>query len=289
MPSSWFCRRHSWAAIIFVFGSFLLGCNVFDGVQDEPSTVDALLADARVAMTNGNAERAVRLLESAHERDSTHVGVRIELANALYAANGLDLFTVRSAVEHVSGVRAESPSENEMGAVCTGAPEPARSSDRFVPVSFEDEDWQAFASHREQMRRVSHLVVSGGLQRRAEAFAQESPRIRAKGYLLAALTRVSLRLLALQNEIEDANATLYVDVEDGVPRAFVACGGTVESIDGDEHALCRGAQGIRQAVSWLQARNDLIGSDQRSLIIDLLEAHVDAIQARHSCPGATSS
>jgi hypothetical protein len=270
-----------------MLGSVLFGCNVFDGVQPEPSSVDALLADARVAMTNGNSERALRLLETAHDRDSTHIGVRIELANAIYASNDLDLFTVRSAVEHLSGT-GDSPPNNGIEPVCTGGGDSAPSSRQFEPIMLE-EALEEFASYREQMRRVSRLVVTGGIQRRGEAFSKEPPSARVKGYLLAALTRVSLRLLTIQDEIQDTNTTLYVDVEDATPRAFIACGGTTESIARAERSFCRGAQGTQEAISWLQARNDLIGSDQSSLIIDLLEAHADAMQTRHSCAGATPS
>lgn len=286
MPSTCVCWRHCCVIGIFlILGFGFSGCNVFDGVQSEPASVEDLLADARIAMTKTNHQRAVRLLEEAFEKDSTHVEVRIELVNALFAAHGVDAFTVRSAVEHVNeGVR--SNSVDTEGDVCSDGVDPDRSPERFRVVTFEGQAVRTLLGQRERIRRASDLLVDGVLQQRAEAFGQQSPDVRMKGYLLAALTQVSLRMLALEQGVRETAGTLYVDTEAQPSWAFVACAGTEETLSRIEQSLCRLKDEAARAVAWLQARNEAVGSERTTFLIDLLEAHVAAAQVYLSCPAS---
>lgn len=289
MPSSWFCWRHFCAAVLVLVSIVsTLGCNAFEDVQPAPSTVEALLADARTAMTKGNHQRAVRLLETAFERDSTHIEVRIELASALYSVKGLDAFTVRAAIEHMNGKGASVASETAVGDICTSEPDSVGIADRLRGISFKDDAIQSLVEERETLQRVSQLVIQGGLQGRADAFAREAAEVRAKGYHLAALTRLSLRLEAVKEAVRGAKGTLFV-VSDGVTPAFIVCGEALNAVSRIERALCREQRGAVQAVSWLQARNDLIGSEQTALLIDLLETHIGALRTRLSCSSTTPS
>lgn len=271
-----------------LLSSGLLGCNVFDDVQPEPSDVEDLLADARVAMTKTNHQRAVRLLEKAFEKDSTHVEVRIELVNALYAAHGVDVFTVRSAVEHVNG-GVPSNSVDTDGDVCSEKVDPGRSPERFRVVSFEEEALRTLLGQWERMQRASHLLVEGVLQQRAGAFGRQPPDVRMKGYLLAALTQVSLRVIALEQVVRDATGTLYVDADAQPSRAFVACASTEEMLSRMEQSLCQLKDEAVRAVAWLQARNEVVGSERTTLLIDLLEAHAAAAQVYLFCPASSVS
>lgn len=289
MPSSWLCWRHLYAVVLVLVSIVaLLGCNAFEDVQPTPSSVEALLADARTEMTKGNHRRAVRLLETAFDRDSTHIAVRIELASALYAVKGLDAFTVRAAIEHMNGEGASLASEGAVGTICTVGADSAGTPVRLRGISFGDDAIQAIVEERKTLRRVSRLVVQGGLRERADAFTREAAGVRAKGYLLAALTRISLRLGAVERAVRETGGNLFV-VADGLLPAFIACGEALNTVARIERALCREQQGAQRAVSWLQVRNDLVGSEQTTLLIDLLKTHIRALQVRLSCSGTTRS
>ncbi len=261
-----------------------LGCNVFDGVGPSPNSVKSLLADARVAMTNGNAPRAVQLLETAFDSDSTDVEVRIELSNALYAANAVDLFAVRSTVEHLNGMEAQTTSEGSEAVVCTDDADPSGTPDRFPVISLVDHTGlQTLAAGRGQIQRVSRLVVDGVLNRRTEAFAALSAEVRSKGLLLAALTRLSRRLLAVRDTLSVTESTLLVDEDSTPPGALVACGPTVGDLDQVERSLCRHEEGVSQSVLWLERRNELSSSEQTALLLDVLKSHREALRTRLPC------
>lgn len=274
--------------LLLVLGTF--GCNAFSGIQPEATRVDDLLSDARIAIKKGEHQRAVRLLETAFDKDSADVEVRIELANALYAAHGVDVLSVRSAIDHVNGTGAGAETLAENTGDCTEPAPPADSTAQFLSVSFERDDAVGrLATEIEQFRRVSALVLEGVLQRRMDAFGEEPPRVRAKGYLIAALARVSTRLVLVRNVLQGTESTLYVAADSEGPREIAACGPTSGDVAQVEDALCRlGQSGVR-AVAWLRSRNDLVGSEQTSLLIDPLETHVDALRASLSCSGTTVS
>jgi hypothetical protein len=287
VSSCW--RLFGIVAVVSALGLGALGCNVFDGLGSSGRSVDELLADARIAMTNGRPDRAVRLLESAHEKDSTHVEVRIELANALYAAGGVDVFALRAAVEHLAGTGGEAGQPASDAAICTEGPRPARSPEAFVAISFgEAEALRPLVDRRNRLRRVSRLLVDGVLNRRSAAFAALSPEVRATGYVLAAVTRVARRLLAVREAALDTGSTVYVDVRETAASSVVACSPTDPDLRRVERVLCRLGEGIGQSVSWLQARNDLTNSAQTALLIDLLRAYAGALRSRLPCSGATA-
>lgn len=278
------------AFVLLVFGLAGLGCNVFDGLGPSPTSVEELLADARVAMTNGNPQRAVELLETAYETDSTNVAVRIELANALYAAPDVDLFTVRSAVEHLNGKGAEVPTGDSDAEVCTEGASSPRSPGRFLAISVEDHDGlQVLWAERDRIKRVSRLVVDGVLRRRAEAFAEAPVEVRSKGFLLAALTRLSRRLLGVRDALQATESALYMDQESDPPGALVACSPTTEDRDRVERSLCRHEEGVSQAASWLKRRNELFSSEQTSLLLDLLGTHREALRTQAACPASNTT
>lgn len=274
--------RHAFVLIVVLgLGTGTVGCNVFEAGEPNPTSVEDLLADARVAMTKNDPQRAVRLLEDAFETDSTDVEVRIELVNALYAAHGVDVFTLRSVLEPGNE---KATVADTAAPVCTDGGDSTRSSEEAtIFIDRETDRLQDLVGQREWMQRASRLVIQGVLERRPEAFAAEAHDTRAKGYLLAALTGASLRLMAVRTAVWETEGTLYVDDSRSSSRAFIACGPTTEAVARIERTLCRLEDGFSQAISWLRARNELVGSEQTNLLISPLETNASAVQARRAC------
>ncbi|MDZ4702096.1 MAG: tetratricopeptide repeat protein [Rhodothermales bacterium] len=91
-----------WMVVSMLFVS--AGCNVFEpfyseGASDDP---EVLLDDARYALQNGDPDKAVTFLEKAYEIDSTNTEVRVELASALFQANGIDLLMMKDLAEFIT-------------------------------------------------------------------------------------------------------------------------------------------------------------------------------------------
>ena len=275
--------------LLLIFGGIGLGCNVFDGLQSNPRGVEALLGDADVAMNKGEPQRAVQLLERAFEKDSTHVGIRVELVNALYAARGVDLVSVRAAIEQVNGTDATKEAVDGADANCSGAEEPSNNPASLSPVPIHDETALGqLATHADLFRRASQLLVDGVLRRRADALGAIPTSRRLKAYLLASLTRMGERLWAVREVLQETEGTLYA-AGGGASQtsAIVACGDTRGAREEVESALCRLKEGTGQAVSWLRTRNALASSEQASLLISLLASHGAALRTGPNCKAAT--
>jgi len=266
-----------------------IGCNVMDGLGPSPTGVDALLADARTALANGHPQRAVRLLETAHETDSTNVEVRVALSNALYAAQDLDVFTLRSAVERLNGKGTAPGPESSRKRICPEGVSPGRSPQRFRSVALGgDEALRRFANHQELLHRVFRLFVDGVLARRPGAFATLSPEMQAKGYLLAVLTGMGRHLGRVRAAVLETKTTLYLDTE-AARSILVACSPTPAARTLVSEALCRLQDETQRALVWLQARNDQVGSDQTGLLIEKLRRHAEILRGRSSCKPAAGA
>lgn len=286
MPSVCAWRDLLYVVALSVFVS-VVGCNVYDEVGPPATSVEGLLADARIALTNEKPERAVRLLERAYEKDSTDVEVRVELANALYAVHDLDVFAVQAAAEQLNGGEPVSETDRSARDACSNGIAPSRSPERFLSVSFDDESPLAMiAARRPQLQRVAHLLVEGVLARRLDAFAETSPMVRAKGYLLAGLTRTGRRLLDVRAAVRETESELYVDTETS-SASLVVCSPNTETRERVERAFCRLKSGIHQSLVWLRARNEHIHSDQSGLLIETLTQQAAALSGRRSCVEAT--
>ena len=288
MPAVSAWRGLFYAIALSIFAS-VAGCNVYDDVGPSATSVEGLLADARVALTNENPKRAVRLLERAHEKDSTDVEVRIELANALYAVHDVDVFAVRAAAKQLNGEKPVSGTDRGGQTACSNGVAPSGSPEWFLTVSFDAESPLGMVAARApQLRRVSSLLVAGVLARRPDTFAEMSPAVQAKGYLLAGLTRTSRRLLGVRTAVLDTESALYVDTETSSP-SLVVCSSGSEARAQVERTLCRLRSGIQQSLDWLQARNEHVHSDQTGLLIDTLTRQAATLLGRLSCARATDA
>ena len=274
--------------ILLIGGLFLGGCNVFDGLSPEPSSVDALLADARTALAAGTPSRAVQLLERAYDRDSTDVRVRIELGNALYAERGLDVFTLRAAAEHLVGASGSSDSSAAVrsspnGRSCTDGAQPELRSDRYDRIPVDADPLRRLADRAAVVQRVRRLVVTGVLGRRAEAFSTTEARVRRKGLLVGAVTAGATGVIDARAVLEATGSALYLDRAADPHRALVACAGTDASLGQNRDALCTLEAAARQGVQWLQTRNRLSETDRESVLIGPLRRLADAASARIDC------
>lgn len=286
-------QRISYLLCIGLVGVGVLvgGCNVFDISRADPDTVNALLDDARSALTAGNHARAVRLLEQAFDRDSTDIRVRIELANALLVDHGFDVFSLRTVAEHLGGSADSSGvskkyfsqfGRNE--SVCTGGVEPRASPDRYeeIPVQADPiQDWVAQAALVDRVRR---LVVTGALDR-VSAFEDARLELRRKGLLVGAVAVVASDVIDVYDAFQSTESTLYLDRGAPSGNALLPCAETEAALEHTREALCEFSAAGHRAGEWLRERARLSGSDQESVLVGPLSAVVEATSVHLSCSG----
>jgi len=274
--------------LLLMAGLLVGGCNVFEGLSPGPNNIDALVADARTALADGNASRAVRLLERAYDKDSTSVRVRIELANALYAERDLDLFALRAAAEHLAGT-SESSAPATAGkaahseSMCTDAARPESDANRYEAVPIEAAPLRRWVDRQSVVERVYRLVVTGVLERRPEAFSGATTSVRQKGFLVGAITVVANEVIGARAVIAGTGSALYLDRASNPHRALVVCSGTGDTLSENHNALCALSAAAQQGVQWLQARYRSSETDQGAVLIDRLQALSNAVGTRIDC------
>lgn len=290
------CRTSGFGpcVLLLIGGVFVAaGCNVFEGMSPSPTTVSGLLAEGRSALAEGEASRAVRLLERAYERDSTHIGVRVELGNALYADRGIDVFTVRAVLRHLgrdsisaTGARSSLDTAAREATVCTDGAQPRGGDGRYVPVPLDHESLRPLREHGATIERVRSLVVDGVLHERAVAFSDAAMRVREKGRLIGALTLLMSEIIRLQEKLTAVGGSLYRERRPSSP-ALVACAPTEDRLEEVRQALCQLGGAGEQAVEWLARRHALLGRGQNSVLIAPIETFIETVNGRAKCTGPT--
>ena len=271
---------------LVLLGVVLSGCNIFDGLVPSPDTVDALVEDARTALTAGHTTRAVRLYERAFEKDSTDVRVRVGLGNALYADRGLDVFALRRAAEHLTGAR-EPPGATAVAGgartatTCTDGARPA-SSTRYGAVPLGADPIQELTGHAPVVERVRRLVVAGALENRTRGFASAAPRLRRIGLLVGSVTTVARQVGKADRMFGEVPGTLFFDPESAPDGALVACAPTGVDLRRVHGALCRLGEAARQGAQWLRERTQSTDA-QSSVLGERLRTLDDVIRARIDC------
>lgn len=275
------------AWLVVVLGGLLVGgCNVFNGFSPAPNSVDVLVADAQTALAEGDASRAVHLLERAFKKDSTDVRVRVELGNALFAEQDLDVFSLRVAAEPLIGssVEALSASQASRGeTTCTEGACPETSSERYDAVPVDTASVRKWAERAALVRRVQRLVGEGVLERRRDAFTSTDVRIREKGLLVGAVATVANGVIDVHTTVEEMKSSLYLDHGANAGRALVACAGTKAELAQTHDALCSMGAATHQGRQWLQTRNQSSAKARGSVLIERLEVLADASNARIDC------
>lgn len=145
-------------ALAAVFLPVLSGCD-----ESIPSDPDDLLTDARIARQAGDIDRAVTLLERAHEADQADAIVRIELASSLLEQADLDIadldhiaqtFLEEAGATDGLGVSAPFASTAAKGGSCPYADDPT--AEPFDPRDFDE--YGQYLDRAQVARRVRELL-----------------------------------------------------------------------------------------------------------------------------------
>lgn len=184
------------------------GCNAFgfmyeDGASDDP---DVILGDARIAMQDGNPEKAVELLEKALEKAPDNQEIKIELASALFQANEIDLLMMKDLADFIADAEPNiiskiSISQNSNTCNFTGSSSSAR------PLQFEAEEaYIDLLNNTETLSRTLELL--------AQSFdISLSPDVAdhfiGNAYLMRAIATMGTSVLDIKAKADSLDATLY--------------------------------------------------------------------------------
>ena len=273
-----------WAVVC---ASLLAGCNVFDGLGGEGESEDpeVLLQDARAALSRGEPEAAVRYLERAYSLDPTNPEVRIELVGARFARAELDLITLQQLVDDING-----EADN-------GETDPPVASARRHEVAHQEQDgFCTFDEDRSSLEEFDYTASSAyqSIQVQIDTFRAARDlldgirpvvlnslpdRVQAQWYLTRAFTRVALAVSAVNEEVEQIDATLYR--LPSLQNSIGICASSEQALSEAEVQIkCDHLPKIVRALDELEMRNQLLDNPDISGVLDDLRLAVDVVGAQ---------
>lgn len=255
----------------------LAGCNVFEGIGSDSDDPQVLLRDARVALDRGDVQAAIDDLERAFELDSTHPEIRIVLAGARFKAADLDLITLKGLIEHINGVTETSSASQSVR---------HKANDAYCTFSADGGELEAFdyteAPEYQHIRAEieTFVAVRDLLDGVRPSDLEELPEeVRAQWYLTRAFTRIALTIDAINEEVEQTEATLYRLTQQ--QNSIGICAASRPALEAAEVRIkCEHLPQIVQGLDELTVRSQLLDEADISGVIDDLRQAVDIVGAQ---------
>ncbi len=253
------------------------GCNAFEfmygGESDEP---DVLLDDARIALQNGDAEKAIGLLEKALEKDPDNSEIKIELSSALFQANDIDLLVMKDLAAFISETPAVAPKAIASHVDACNFREDILAT-TILDFS-QDEAFQLLYEHTDVIERAIALlqdVLDG------DGITSLPDNILSNAHLMRAISNLAATVIDIDIYADLAQVTLH-----WLPRGGIGyCAVDQETLTQFEtFVLCEKMPAIDQAVEDLVSRQSLFGDTDSDLVTAVSDARAEiAISITASC------
>ncbi len=250
------------------------GCNVFEpfyeaGSSDDP---EVLLDDARYALQNGEPDKAVAILEKAFAVDSSNAEVRVELAAALFLANGIDVLVMKDLAEFITESSSSAGKHQRFNTSQALACSFAGNEAEVRTLHFEEEPaYLTIVEHSPIIDRVMALV-DGVLDNEGNL----SGNTDANRQMTRAIANLSAAIKLITRAVELAEGDIY-----SVGTSIGYCAPTQEALDAIETAIVCGRGALHyldNAAHALGRRQQLIDSDDTEFV-DLVQDLRDEISA----------
>ncbi|WP_022835214.1 tetratricopeptide repeat protein [Salisaeta longa] len=299
-------RPHRTLAVLICAAALLGGCNLFgSGSLDSADTVDELVADANVAISQGNYDKAVELLETAYEQAPENPEVRIKLSTALYGQAGLNVIDLKELVDYISGLEddaARSLFAPKAGLQCSlEAAEPDPAAQGYERIALEGVPALApFIDNEGVINRVAGNIIEMAFAQ-TEAFNELPADLKASWYTIAAFSNIGEAVLLVYNEAVARGGKLFRDANDSI----VFCAPEQTDLDAleceayriaEQENLIGSESELALALRFIEDKNTLYGSnDDTGIIPESLQRMITAIienidaEDRQECTGNTSA
>ena len=262
----------------FAIALFMLiaaGCNAFEFMYGDQNSndPDVILEDARIALQNGDAEKAVELLEKALDKAPESQEIRIELSSALFQANGIDLLTMKDLAEFISEQEATVSKASIMqSASCNFNEDPIFTRQ----LQFENEEaYVQLLNNSETLARSIELLATA---LELDAPTDLADHIIGNAYLMRAIASMGEAVLEIKATADALGATLHQRTNNSIGY----CAPTPSALAEIESViLCEQLPVFNAAIEDLLFRQNLLGLTESEL--------VDAVsQARDELNNVTS-
>ncbi len=195
--------------VVLSFGLLIAtGCNAFEFMHDEESDdPTVLLDDARIAMQNGDPQKAVDFLEKALAKAPENPEIRIELSAALFQANEIDLLVMKDLAEFISD---DQSTTSFSGGIAQKSPPACNFRDEIdttTRIDFNiDPAYLLLLENEETLQRAVELL-SNTLE--SEAAQELSDHVLSNAHLMRAIANMAASVIEIIQQADAAEATLH--------------------------------------------------------------------------------
>ena len=237
------------------------GCNAFEFLHDEDATSDPdiLLDDAQLALQNGDAEKAVELLEKALAAAPGNTEIELALSTALFQANDIDVLLLKELADFI----AEPDSDAGKVGSTTRYPACSFSEDPQRTTILRFDETAAYLSlfnHLEVLQRVLELLrTAAGVE--AGTTLDESAVSNAR--LMRAIATMAVAVIEIKTQADAAQATIHSLSSGGLGYCAVDQNALR---DLESFILCEKLLAIDQAVDDMVYRQQLFGASDNELV-----------------------
>lgn len=252
------------------------GCNAFEFMYSEDSDEpDVLLDDARIALQNGDTEKAIELLEKALEKAPENSEIKIQLSSALFQANDIDLLVMKDLAEFISETPASKRKIMQFTAV-TNMPACNFRDDVSTTTTIdfsEDASYQLLLENVDVLQRALDLLYDTLDSEEAAALTEN---VRSNAHLMRAISNLAVSIIEIKLQADAAQASLHR-----------LSNGSIGYCAEDESALtelesfivCEKLPAIDQAVNDLVSRQALFSSSDSELADAVASAREEITRA----------
>ena len=244
------------------------GCNAFEFMYSEDSDdPDVLFDDAKIALQNGDTEKAINLLEKALERAPDNPEIKIELTSALFQDSDIDLLVMKDLAEFIS----ETPATANKGFPLVSTQSmPACNFGEGVSSTeldfTQDPAYQLLSDKEDVLQRALELLYD---TLDTEEAAALHANVLSNAHLMRAISNMAVAIIEIKEKADEAQATLH-RLSNG---SIGYCASNEEALRALEtFIVCDKLPAIDQAVTDLVNRQTLFSADDS----DLAEALDDA-------------
>ena len=278
-------------------GVLLAGCNAF-GTGDTGSCNDTeeCLANAEVALDQGDYDSAVSALRTARENSPDNPEVRAKLSAALYGQADLDVFDLQGVAEYVSdleenaetAVRTKTHVGNTLACNVSSA-EPRPTEQGYTDLDLNENDSDENDSFRKISRKDSTIEEVERLlpKKVEESAAYQSLGERDKVRMLnsATFTNIALAILNVQAKSDEVGGHLYQRTGGGDDVVYCApnektldelqCAAYEETTEGG--GLTRGIANFREKIRLFNDTGQT--GEEEGPVVDALNQLKTAVQS----------
>ena len=251
---------------LFALTMFIVaGCNAFgfmyeEGNSDDP---DVILDDARIALQNGDTEKAIELLEKALDKAPDNPVIKIELASALFQDGDVDLLVMKDLADYISDSGAASSTKSASApAVCTFTESPSSTRQ----LSFDTEAaYQTLQSNTDILERSIELLSR---ELNLNISSELSENLTSNAYLMRAIATMGASVLAIKSTADSLGASLHQRSNGSIGYCAPTPAAVTEM---ESFVLCEQLPIFDAAIDDLLNRQQLLGLNDSELV-DAVEA-----------------